>query len=350
MTPADQDRPARLLAAAFRVLPAERRDWGRGMQAELTAVAEPSDRWAFAWGCLRAAAAEFRLLRGGLHLLVALGALGALLAWVATVDFPPLTWILAVVVSVLTAVCWAARRSTMLGPTGDGVFAWVLRSCGYLIAVAIVAVAVTHSHPATLEAADAGVGLLVWSTIAASLLLGSAAVGAKRSAATARVLLTGAGSGLAATLIWLVVVLVAPPIPTSVGGALALTGVAAAGAVLANAGGSVSTAGRLLAGLLATATTLVLIFAGVVLLARWGPDSVIPAIVPHALPAHRVDASRTEIVDPYVLVLILGAVAATALGAAAVVTRRPRPARRPATTVESHLGAGPGRSGRSFPR
>jgi hypothetical protein len=323
MTPTDRDRSARLLAAAVRVMPAGRRDWGRAMQAELAAIAEPPQRWSFAWGCVRAAAAQFHLLRGAVHLLVVLGTLGTLLAWTATVDYPPLAWILYVMVSVLTCVCWAARRAGMLGPTGDGVTAWLLRGGGYLIAAAVAAVAVAHTHPATLEAADAGVGILMIATVPASFLIALAAVFAKRSAATARVLTTAAGSGLAATVLWLALVVVIPPIPASVGWALTLTGAAAVAAVLTNIGRSGTTQGCLLAGLLAAATAMALIFAGVVGLAHWGPDSLIPNITPHALPANRVAESRIEIVDPYVLILILSALAATALSLAAVVTRRP---------------------------
>ena len=87
---------------------------------------------------------------------------------------------------------------------------------------------------------------------------------AKRSAATRRVLITGAGSGLAATLAWLVVVLLAPPIPATVGWALTATGAAAITAVLANSGRSGTIPGGLLAGLLGTATAMALIFAGVI--------------------------------------------------------------------------------------
>ena len=134
MTTIDQDRPARMLSAAVRVMPAERRDWARAMQAELAAVDQPADRWSFVWGCLRAS----HLLRGVLHLLVVLGALGAVLAWIATVDYAPLVWILSVVASVLAAVCWQGRRAGMLGPTGDGVAAWLLRGGGYLAAAAVV--------------------------------------------------------------------------------------------------------------------------------------------------------------------------------------------------------------------
>jgi hypothetical protein len=323
MTSIDRDRPARLLTAAVRVMPTGRRDWGRAMQAELAAIEDQSERRGFAWGCLRAAAAQFHLLRGAIHLLVTLGTLATLLAWAATVDYPPLTVILYAVLPALTAVCFQARRARMLGPVGDGITAWALRAGGYLIAAGIALTAVLHTHPATLEATDAGTGMLVLSTIAASFLIALTSIGAKRSAATARVLITGAGSAVAGAAVWLIIVVVAPPIPASVGWALTVTGVAAVIAVLANSHRSGTTSGCLLAGLIATAGTLVLIFAEVLLLAQWGPDSVIPAITPHALPGHRVAESRIEIVDPYVLILVVSAMAATALSLAAVLTRRP---------------------------
>jgi hypothetical protein len=305
----------RLLSGAVRVMPAERRDWGRAMQAELAAIDEPADRWSFAWGCLRAS----HLLRGVLHLLVVLGVLGALLAWIATTDYPPLFWILAVVASILAAVCWQGRRAGMFGPTGDGVAAWLLRAGGYLAAAAVIVVALAHAHPTTLEAADAGDGLLAMLAVAGSFLIGLASVSARRSAATRRVLLTGPGSAVAATAVWLILVLAEPPIPDSVGRALAVTAVAAVVAVLANAG---TAQGSLLAGLLAIAGTLALIFVSVLLLAHFGSDSLIPDITPGALPGQHISESRIEIVDPYVLVMILSAVAASALGLAAVQTRR----------------------------
>ncbi|MFC7273097.1 hypothetical protein ACFQS1_03795 [Paractinoplanes rhizophilus] len=262
-------------------------------------------------------------LRGVLHLLVVLVALLAMLVWIATIDYPPLAAILYVVVPILAGVSWQARRAGMLGPTGDGVAAWLLRAGGYLIAAGIVAVSLAHAHLATLEAADAGAGVLGLTTITGSFLIGLAVVSAKRSAATAWVLVIGFGAGLAATVGWLIVVLADPPIPASVGWALTATGLAAVVAVLAGAGRSDSTAGALLAGLLAVTTAMGLIFVAVLLLAHWGPDRLIPDITPHALPGYRISESRIELVDPYVLILFLSAVAATALGLAAVVTRRP---------------------------
>jgi hypothetical protein len=53
--PATMDGPARLLASAAAVLPADRRHWGAAMSAELTQVRGRSSRWRFAAGCARAA-------------------------------------------------------------------------------------------------------------------------------------------------------------------------------------------------------------------------------------------------------------------------------------------------------
>lgn len=331
-----RDLPGRLLDAGVRVMPAARRDWGRAMRAELAAIEAKPARWSFARGCLSAAAREFHLLRGAVHLVAVLGTLATLLAWTGTAGYPPLVAILYVMVWFLAVACWEARRAGMLGPTDDGAVAWLLRGAGYLIAGGIIALGVAHLHPATTEAVDAGTGLLVVAIIPTGYLLGLATVFAKRSAATARVLVTGLGSGLAAALVWVATVFIAPPIPVSVLWALALTGLAGIGALAANATQPDETRRGLLATLLAVTTTMGLIFVGVNLLAGYGPDSIIPHITPYALPADRISESRIEIVDPYVLLLVLGGLAGAALALAAVFTRRPAagPA-RPRTAEEA---------------
>ncbi len=47
--------PERLLAAAVRHMPVERREWGAAMLAELAQLQQPSTRWRFALGCSRVA-------------------------------------------------------------------------------------------------------------------------------------------------------------------------------------------------------------------------------------------------------------------------------------------------------
>lgn len=58
------DGPGRLLAAAVRWMPEERRDWGGAMLAELAQLQHPSTRWWFALGCTRVAL--FPPRKGGL--------------------------------------------------------------------------------------------------------------------------------------------------------------------------------------------------------------------------------------------------------------------------------------------
>jgi hypothetical protein len=52
---ASLDGPAWLLAAAVATLPADRRDWGAAMTAELAQLPDGAARWRFAVGCARAA-------------------------------------------------------------------------------------------------------------------------------------------------------------------------------------------------------------------------------------------------------------------------------------------------------
>jgi hypothetical protein len=305
------DLPSLMLSSATRLLPAGRQDWGRAMQAELTAVEGRGERWRFAVGSLRAS-----LLRAAVHVALVLGALGTVFAWAATIDYRPLTWPLDVAASVLAVACWQARRAAMLGPLGDGAVAWLLRAGGYLLAAGIVTVSVLHNRLAT------DVGVLVVGVVVAAYALGLVVVCAPPTPATTRLRLTAAGCGVVAALTWLLAVVLVPPVPASTGWALALTVIASTAALAMNSG---TVRRALLAALLTAAVTLALIFCAVVLLAHYGPDAVIPPLTPHALPADRVAESRIEIVDPYVLVLVLGGLAATALAAVATAPSRRSP-------------------------
>jgi hypothetical protein len=321
-----RDLPGRVLAAAVRALPADRGEWGAAMQAELATVAARSDRWAYARAAVRVATTRNPALRAGLHLAAVLATLAAVLAWAATVDYPPLLWGLDTVVAVLAAVCWQARRAVMLGPVGTDSTAWLLRAGGYLTAAAIAAVAVARTHRTVPGADD---GTLVLAVAGASYVIAVATVCVRRSAATPRVRATGAGCGLAAAAVWLATTVLAPPIPPTTGWAVVLAGLAAVAAATMNSGRHGTPRRGLLAGLLAAAGASALIFSAVCLLATYGSDSLIPAVTPHALPANRISESRIEIVDPYILILVLGTLTATALGVAGVATRPGHPTRAP---------------------
>jgi hypothetical protein len=332
-----RDLPGRVLAAVVRALPADRRDWGAALRAEQAMVVARSDRWGYTRAAVRVATTRNPALRAALHLGAVLATSATVLAWAATVDYPPLLWGLDAVVATLAAVSWQARRTAMLGPVGTDATAWLLRAGGYLTAAAIAAVAVAHAHPVTASAADSaaadGTGMLVFAVTGASYVLAAATLRARRSAATPRVLATGAACGLAAAVAWLATTVLAPPVPPTAGWAVTLCGLAAVAAATATGtrhGPRHATRRRIvLAALLAAAAASALIFTTVCLLARYGPDTLIPAITPHALPADRVSESRIELVDPYIRVLVLGTLTATALGVAGVVTRRRLPRRVP---------------------
>jgi hypothetical protein len=49
------DWTALILKVAVRRMPAQRREWGAAMQAELAHIQDPLERWLFAWNCLRVA-------------------------------------------------------------------------------------------------------------------------------------------------------------------------------------------------------------------------------------------------------------------------------------------------------
>jgi hypothetical protein len=87
---------------------------------------------------------------------------------------------------------------------------------------------------------------------------------------------------------------------------------------------------RLIAGFLAGTVAAMLIVTLVVVLSSFGPPSLIPDLAPAALtPAADLAQSRIELVDPYLWVLLLGAVLATLQSATALGFRR-----KPATVME----------------
>jgi hypothetical protein len=316
------DAASRLLAAAVRALPADRADWGEAMLAELASVEPRSARRAFAWGCLRATATQPRLLRGGLHLIAVLGVVVAVGVWAATLGYAPLTGVLDILVLSLAWVCWQGRRARMLGPVDDGIVAWLLRVGGYVLAGTIVVACATQLNPAT----DDRLGPRLFVVVLACYLLGLATVSARRSTATTWLRATAAGCGLAAAALWVVAVMVAPPISPSIGGALALTAIAAISAAALNSGRAGSPQRAAVAAALAGAVTAALIAVLVLVLASYGPARLIPNITPHALtPADRLAQSRVEIFEPYMVVVVFGCFLAAALGAISVATRRTRP-------------------------
>jgi hypothetical protein len=316
------DAPGWLLAAAVRLLPSARRDWGRAMRAELAGIGPARDRWRFTAGCARVVAGQPAAQRAIGYPLLMAGVVVAVVAWSGRVAYAPLRWGLVGLVAILVAVSWLGRRAGVLGPVGGGWAARLVRAGGYLLVGLLALGSVTFMAAAANPDDKAANGVPIFAVVLTSYLLGFLAVTARRSGATARVLAVGAGAGLAAGVVWLVAVLAGPPVPTDVAPACTLV-VAAMGAAALGSPGRRGLLAALCAGTLAT--LLIVTLVGV--LARYGPPSLIPDLAPAALsPAADLAQSRIEIEDHYLALLALGCLLATLLGVTTVVTRQRRAA------------------------
>ncbi|MEU7868477.1 hypothetical protein [Dactylosporangium sp. NPDC049140] len=314
-----RDGAARLLSAAVWLLPPARRDWGRAMRAELVAVTARRDRWTFAAGCTGAVLRQPVVLRSLVYSIVMVGALAGVVVWSAGIVNPALRWDAVMLVAGLVAVSWLGRVAGPLGPVGAAGSARTVRGFGSL-AVAVAALGVVAGMNQIGQNQEAEQVVPVLGAILVGYLAGFVAVTADRSPATARTLWAAGGAAVGGALLWLARAVLAPPIPASAGFAAALL-VCAMGiaAFLTRGQPSRRVVGALTAG--AGLTLLVLI--EVVLLSSYAPARMIPDLAPAALtPADDLAQSRSELQDPYVALMFLGALIALALGITSVALRR----------------------------
>jgi hypothetical protein len=156
----------------------------------------------------------------------------------------------------------------------------------------------------------------------------------RRSVPVAPSAITAAGIvGVAAALIPALVVMLWPPVPRSSQWALVVVAAAmvAATALTALRSG-VRFFNAVLSGLLAAIVATLLIGPVVAAMVRFGPESWVPQMESHALtPAAQLAERRSLAGEPYLFVLLLGAVLALVLGVLALSTRArvrtPRPVR-----------------------
>lgn len=322
-----RDAADRLLAGAVRLLPAERRPWGAAMRAELAGItadgAGRGARWSFAVSCVRVVAGEPAARRRAGYPLLAAAALATVSWWSGSVAYAPLRWGLVALVTVLVLVSSAGRRSGLLGPVGSGRAPRLVRAGGGLL-VAAMAGSVLASMPGKGNPGEqARVGVPVFTVLLTGCLVAFLALTARRSASGGFGLAIGAGAGVAGAAAWTLIVFAAPPIPVSLGAALTVVVVAAS---LANivASRREGASGQVLAAMSAALISSLLIVVAVVLLAGYGPDRLIPDLVPAALsPADDLANSRIEIEDPYVGLLAVAFLLAVTLSVTSLVTRRP---------------------------
>ncbi len=283
-----------LLGGAVRLLPDGRREWGRAMHAELAGIGPVGARWRFALGCLGVVTRQRMTLRAVGYLVLAAGVLAGVVGLTRTIAYAPLRGGLIALVSILVAMSWLGRRRAVFGPVRTGRAARLAAAGAYLLVGAMALTIVLDMRGPGLANPD--------------------------DKATT----TGVASGLGATACWLALVLAMGSIPADLGPALGFIGVAMGVAGFVNSGRRGSAALGQLAGLFAGAVAALLIVIVVWGLAGYGPASLIPDLAPAALsPAADLAQSRVEINDPYVGLLALGCLAAAALTAVSVATRRP---------------------------
>jgi len=170
----------------------------------------------------------------------------------------------------------------------------------------------------------------VYATVLVLYAIAFLTMTASGSAIGTRALVVGAGTGCAAALLWLLPVLVRPPLPTSGGWATMAVVTAAIVAAAVSPGPVERLDQRLFAGLCAGTVAALQIVASVYgliqYLPRWVPDIGGRAIPPTVSAADRLASNRGYAEDPYVAVLFLGCLLAVALTVAAIATRQRRPA------------------------
>jgi hypothetical protein len=309
-----RDGAGRLLALAVRLLPPARRPWGAAMQAELAAIESAGQRWRFAAGCVRVVVTRPAVLRRVGYPLLMAGVLAVTLWWTSRIGYPPFRWGLVSVVAVQLVLAALGRVRGPLGPVGEGWTARVVRAGGYLLLTAWT-VSLT-AFMLTQDPGEMAGGMPIFGLLLTSYLIGALTLTAQRSAATRRVLIAGVGGGGAAATLFTVGAFVTPPIPADLTPALELLALAMlAAAAAARTGGAQRS---LLAALCAGTVAAILIGTALMLLSTYAPPSLIPDLAPAALSrADDLAQSRQELQDPYLWLLLLGAVTAVAQSIAA---------------------------------
>jgi hypothetical protein len=309
-----------LLSIAIRLLPPARRDWARAMRAELAGIETGRDRWSFALGCAGSVLRQPIVMRSLAYSVLMVGAVAVTVVWTASVAYATVRWGVVAVVGVLIAVAWLGRVSSPLGPVGESRTARFVRGAGSVL-VAVVAVGlIAEVSRSGLQLEDAEAQVPFLGAILLCYLVGFVAVTANRSAANAWTLQTGAGAGVGGALLWLGMVVVSPPIPYSI--QLALYILVATMGVAALLTWRQPSSG-LLAALTAGSVTTLMVLIELVLLSSYAPASMIPDLARAAVtPADDLAQSRREVQDPYVAMMVIGAVIALALGLASIALRR----------------------------
>lgn len=317
----------RLLSWAVRLLPAGRREWGQAMQAELAEIEAAAARRRFALGCIRVVLAQPALIsQVGSPVLVA-GVLAVAVALASGITYPALRGALIALAVILVVCSWLGRR---FGPVGAGRAARVVRAGGYAIIGAQVLLIINafRAWPTANPHEATTTGVPVYTVVMTIYTVALLSMTGRRSPIGMRTLAISAVLGLAAALAWFVPILFQPALPTSSYPAVLAVMVAATAAALAAAWRASRSEEHLTATLCAAtvaALMIVVLANGLLqLFPRWVPDIGGSAFPPYLSAADRLAENENYAQDPYIPVLLLGCLLASALSMVVASIRRQR--------------------------
>ncbi|HEU5267574.1 MAG TPA: hypothetical protein VFU35_12785 [Jatrophihabitans sp.] len=306
---AHADRADRVLAAAITLLPARHRQWGAAMRAELATVRDRAERTSFAWSCVRAICATPRAMCGLLSR-AAVGAIVVAAGAFMTKAAPGVAIQAGVLFVVLVGLSIAGMRDSRMGPVGENAVAGCWRMTGYLTVGSLLLWLLQPRSGGPPH--DPGgfwiAALLLIILFAAHLCL--------TARARPRTLLVVGGTALGAAALWSALMLTSAAVraaPLWRCAVIAVAGAVAAGACyVTRSAGEVALAG---AGAVFAASVLIFLAAGLTLRAApsLAPNVAGSGIAGGLTTADRRETNRNEAIDPYLTVLLIGALAGLVL-------------------------------------
>ncbi|WP_203914571.1 hypothetical protein [Rhizocola hellebori] len=314
----------RVLGWAVRLLPERRRGWGLAMRAELAQLESRGERRSFVLGCVMAVLRHPTVWLGLRYPVLLAATLTAGVLWSAQIAYAPLRTAVFAMLAVLIGLLAIGRWKGFLGPVRADRPARGIRAIGVAL-VAVLAIRTIGQFVRAVSSFDesAGTAAPIYTTIFGCYLCAFLAVTAQRSAAQSQNLATAGRAAAIAVAGWTVISLLWPPLPTT--GAFALLAVSAAIFIAigrAAGGGGQRVLAALTAGTLASLVIFTLVTVVLLRIPRWVPDIGGWALPASLTAAQRLQENQAYAVDPYIPVLMIGAILAAVLAVASMVLRR----------------------------
>jgi hypothetical protein len=247
------------------------------------------------------------------YLLLAAAAVAVVVVATSHVAYSPLRVALIALVVVLSTVTAAGRFPLGLGPVAGSVAARIVRLVGVVLAGFGAAGAVLGLAQGGTSSERAFSGIPLYTVVLAVYLTAFLAVTSREGRLPPRAMLTSVGLGLLAAALFAAAVPVLPPGLVWLAYLLIAAAAAAAGRLTRPAEIGA------FAALLAIVTACQALFFAAAVLYQYGPDAWMPYAGPGPLTLQaQAEQNRAEAIDPYVGLLLIGAVAATVLTGRAV--------------------------------